>query len=162
MDKSFPKILILTLGITVLIYSISKTDFSFKIRKLDENAMCENEAVPKEFLNKYLKENVNYTYNPKNDEYTKINVEEIKKLRELKSTKDILSTLVPILSIGNPLLLFSLILVSFTFGGFCYYCSCFYGRCCLCDNKIKEKKCPYIFFILSIFLYVIIIISSLS
>ena len=145
MDKSFPKILILTLGITVLIYSISKTDFSFKIRKLDENAMCENEAVPKEFLNKYLKENVNYTYNPKNDE-------EIKKLRELKSTKDILSTLVPILSIGNPLLLFSLILVSFTFGGFCYYCSCFYGRCCLCDNKIKEKKCPYIFFTLSIFL----------
>ncbi len=139
MEKRFPKILILTLGMTVLIYSISKTDFSFKIRKLDKNAICENEAVPKEFLNKYYKENVNYTYNPKNDEHKTINIEEIKKMNELNDKFELIKNSFSTIILGNSLLVFSLLLVSFTFGGFCYYCSCFYGRCCLCDNKTNEK-----------------------
>ena len=67
MSTKLSKIILLSLGISIILYSISKIDFSSNLRSIHEykSTICNNSKIDKKFLEKYSKENSTYTYNPK-------------------------------------------------------------------------------------------------
>ena len=164
MSKKFSQILILTFGTSILIYSISKTDFSFnlKLTKRKQN-MCSNKYTNSNFLTKYKQENSDYTYKPKYKDENNMNLTLFENLdQNLEEINKMIKLIFNIFPLKAYLYLFIPLLIGyFTTLFVFYYCSCFCGNCCLCNKKIKGNKCPYIYLILSIILYLIVIILSI-
>ena len=164
MSKKFSQILILTFGISILIYSISKTDFSFnlKLTKRIQN-MCSNKYTNSNFLTKYKQEDSDYTYKPKYKDENNMNLTLFENLdQNLEEINKMIKLIFNIFPLKAYLYLFIPLLIGyFTTLFVFYYCSCFCGNCCLCNKKIKGNKCPYIYLILSIILYLIAVVCSI-
>jgi hypothetical protein len=164
MSKKFSQILILTFGTSILIYSISKTDFSFnlKLTKRKQN-MCSNKYTNSNFLTKYKQENSDYTYKPKYKDENNMNLTLFENLdQNFEEINKMIKLIFNIFPLKAYLYLFIPLLIGyFTTLFVFYYCSCFCGNCCLCNKKIKGNKCPYIYLILSIILYLIAVVCSI-
>ena len=163
MSKKLGKIIILSLGISIFLFSISKTDFSFNIRSVQEykSNFCKNKLIDKNFLDKYTKENSNYTYTPKiKDDINITSLMSIFNASKKLKDEEIISIITNLMPSNSFSLILIIIISSITAGSIYYYCSCFYCNCCLCDNRIEGKKCNYFYLFVSIFLYLIIIILS--
>ena len=162
MSKKLSKIFILTFGISIFLYSISKTDFSFNLKLVNRKQnMCSNEYINDNFLKKYIQENANYTYTPK---YKKenMNLTLFEKLEQNLETKEIINLSLKLFPLKAYLYLFIPLLIGIFTTLFVYfYCSCFFCNCFYCDNKLKGNKCPYFCLIFSIILYLIVVIISI-
>ena len=164
MSGKLSKIILLSLGISIILYSISKIDFSSNLRSIHEykSNTCKNKKIDKKFLEKYSKENSTYTYIPKSK--MNLNISFLFKKNLINNSKNDFFTyqiISNLFSLNSDLIGLSVIIAMFTSCGFYYYCSCFCCNCFLCNKKIKGDKCPYIYLILSIILYLIVIILSI-
>ena len=157
MSKKFSKIFILTFGISIFLYTITKTDFSFNLnfKNIKQN-MCSNKYTNENFLKKYFQENSNYTYKPKYKNEN-MNLTLFEKLDQNLETDEIVKLSFEILPLKAYFYFFIPLLIGyFTTLFVYYYCSCF-----CCNNKKKRNKCPYFYLILSIILYLIAVIYSI-
>ena len=161
MSTKLSKIILLSLGISIILYSISKIDFSSNLRSIHEykSTICNNSKIDKKFLEKYFKENSTYTYNPKSK--IDMNLDFLLNNLNTKMSLHHLKTLGNLISVNSIFTFLALIIGIITSGCFYYYCSCFCFNCFLCKKKLKGNKCPYIYLILSIILYLIVIILSI-
>ena len=131
MSKKLGKIIILSLGISIFLFSISKTDFSFNIRSVQEykSNFCKNKLIDKNFLDKYTKENSNYTYTPKiKDDINITSLISIFNTSKKLKDEEIISIITNLMPSNSFSLILIIIISSITAGSIYYYNKFNYSR----------------------------------